>query len=75
VLKAILELEESGKYDKRFGWTIDQVPGLYGGMVSKLLSEGFIRRGYTSNSAKCFYGNVEKIKEFIAEFEEEFTYF
>jgi len=67
VLKAILEIEESGEYDKDFGWTIDQIPGLYGGMIQKLLAEGYIRRGYTSNTTKCFYGNTEKIREFLKE--------
>ncbi len=63
VLAEILRLHERGEFDERFGWSMDCVPGLTGGLLMKFLAMGLVRRGYTSRSTKCFYGNVEKIKE------------
>jgi len=65
VLENILELEESGDYDLGWGWEWNEVPGMNGGLIAKFLSEGLIRRGFTTRSTKCFYGNVERIKEVL----------
>lgn len=63
VLGNILQLEESGDYDLGWGWEMHEVEGLNGGLIAKFLSEGLIERGLTTGSTKCFYGNIEKIKE------------
>ncbi|MFQ6075612.1 MAG: hypothetical protein ACE5Z5_05705, partial [Candidatus Bathyarchaeia archaeon] len=63
VLRNILELERSGGYDARFGWKMGQVEGLTGGHIAKFLSQGLIRRGYTSGRHKHFYGNTKEIEE------------
>jgi len=63
VLENILDVEESGEYNKNLGWRFGDVKGLNGGLVVKFLSEGLIERGFTSRSDKRFYGNVELIKE------------
>jgi len=65
VLENILELEESGDYDLGWGWEWNEVPGMNGGLISKFLSEGLIRRGFTTRSTKCFYGNIEEIKKVL----------
>ena len=65
--KNILELEKSNDYEysdyEDFGWQFNEVPGLSGGMLSKFLSEGLVRRAFTSQSTKTFRGNVEKIRK------------
>jgi len=63
VLENILEIEESGDYNKDMGWKFEKIEGLNGGMIAKLLSEGLITRGFTSRSDKRFYGNVKKIEK------------
>jgi len=65
VLENILELEESGDYDLGWGWEWNEVPGMNGGLIAKFLSEGLIRRGFTTRSTKCFYGNIEEIKKVL----------
>jgi len=67
VLENILELEESGDYEysdyEGFGWQFNEVPGLNGGMLNELLSQGLIERSFTSNTLKTFRANIEKIKK------------
>jgi len=63
VLENILEFEEEGDYRKEWGWEMEEVRGLNGGLIAKFLSEGLIERGLTTGSTKCFYGNTEKIEE------------
>lgn len=67
VLQNILELEKSNDYEysdyEDFGWQFNEVPGLSGGMLNKFLSEGLVRRAFTSQSTKTFRGNVEKIRK------------
>jgi len=63
VLENILEIEESGDYNLDWGWTMEEVRGLNGGLIAKFLSEGLIERGLTTNTTKCFKANKKKIKE------------
>jgi len=59
----ILELEESGDYNEELGWEYGDVRALNGGLIAKFLNEGLIERGLTTNNTKCFFGNLEKIRE------------
>ena len=62
-MENILEIEESGDYNLDWGWEMEDVRGLNGGLIAKFLSEGLIERGLTTNTTKCFRANPKKIKE------------
>lgn len=54
LLERIARLEQSGAFDHRFGWQIQDVPGLTGGHVHRLMQLGILRYDYKSNRYSHF---------------------
>jgi len=63
VLRNILEFEEEGDYREEWGWRFEDIEDLSGGLLSKFLSKGLVKRGLTTNTTKCFKANKKKIRK------------